>query len=183
MRRITILLTAGLGWAWAATAMGGEPVRPMSEMHGDCANFLTDVTRDMALWAQPATAIAASATSGAAASAPLEKRLRIALKPHPDVRFAAAPEQMRGAPDTFSGLVAITTGAAGAYRLSASNGLWLDVVGPAGLIPSRTFEMQTKCDRIFKTVTYDLPANARLIVQLNGAAAPTVDLLVHRVAP
>lgn len=183
MRKNMILLAASLGWAAASTASAGEPARPMTEMHGDCANYLTDLRPDMALWAQPVEAIVASSAPATAAAAPLETRLRIALKPHPEVRFPAAPEQMRGAPDKFSGLIAITTGAAGAYRVSAGNGLWLDVVGPAGLIPSRTFEMQTKCDRIFKTVTYHLPANARLIVQLNGGAGPEVDLLVHRVAP
>lgn len=183
MRKTLILLTTGLGLTLASTANGGEPTRPMTEMHGDCANYLTDVSRDLALWALPVEALAAGVAPMTATTAPLERRLRLALRPHSEVRFAAAPEQMRGAPDKFSGLVAIRTAEAGAYRLSASNGLWLDVVGPAGRIPSRTFEMQTKCDQIFKTVTYDLPADTDLIIQLNGGATAEVDLLIHRVSP
>lgn len=182
MRTTTFLLAAGFGWFCVSAAVAGEPARPMAEMHGDCANYLTNIGPDLALWGRPFESVTASAESAKAATAPLERRLRLSLKPHPQVRFPAPPEQMRGAADKFSGLIAITTNTAGAYRLSASNGLWLDVVGPEGVIASRTFEMQTKCDRIFKTVTYDLPANTSLIVQLNGGSTPEVDLLVHRIA-
>lgn len=183
MRKTKTLIVAGLAWASATAALGGEPARPMTEMHGDCSNYLTDISGDLTLWAKAPTPIVAASTAAEAPAAPLESRLRIALKPHPEVRFAAAPEQMRGTPEKFSGLIAVKVEAAGAYRVSASNGLWVDVVGPTGLVPSRAFEMQTKCDRIFKTVTYDLPANALLIVQLNGGPAADVDLLIHRIAP
>lgn len=181
MRKTPILLAAVLALTSATAALGGEPARPMAEMHGDCSNYLTDISRDLTLWDKTPVTLSAGATGSEATAAPLEMRLRIALKSHPQVRFAAPPEQMRGTPEKFSGLISIRTGAAGAYRLSAGDGLWLDVVGPAGLVPSRAFEMQTKCDRIFKTVTYELPADTHLIVQLNGGAAPETNLLAHRI--
>jgi hypothetical protein len=49
------------------------------------------------------------------------------------------------------------------------------------LVPSRRFEMQTACATIFKTVTYDLPADTDLIVQINGGKTDRVDLLIHRI--
>lgn len=182
MRPTSFLLAASFSLFCVSVATTGEPARPMTEMRGDCSNYLTDIQSDLVLWERPADSAPASADFAKVATASLDRRLRVSLKPHPEVRFAAPPEQMRGAADKFSGLIAVTTAAAGAYRLSASNGLWLDVVGPEGVIASRTFEMQTKCDRIFKTVTYDLPANTSLIVQLNGSSVPEVDLLVHRIA-
>lgn len=183
MRKLIISLTvgsiSGLGFAAAA----GEPARPMAEMHGDCANYRTNVSRDLVLWAQAPKAVVAGNAHANAPAVSVETRLEVVLKPHPDVSFAAAPEQMRGAAEKFSGLLKIRTSASGAYRVSAGSGLWVDIVGPQGLVPSRTFEMQTKCDRIFKTVTYDLPANSDFIVQLNGGTTATERLLIHRVEP
>lgn len=183
MRKLILSLIVGSLSAVGSFAAAGEPARPMAEMHGDCSNYRTDVSRDLVLWAQAPKTIVAGKDRAGAAAAPVEARLDVTLAEHPDVAFAAVPEQMRGAADKFSGLLEVRTGAAGAYRVSAGSGLWVDVVGPQGLVPSRTFEMQTKCARIFKTVTYDLPANSEFIVQLNGGATASERLLIHRVEP
>lgn len=155
--------------------------RPMNEMQGDCSNYATKLDREFELWAKPAQP--ATAVVAARDDAPLiamDSRHDIRLARHDAVTFATAPEQNRGGPDRFSGIARFTVPASGSYRVSASSGLWVDVVDGGKVIKSSTFEMQTKCTTIFKTVTYRLEAGRQYLLQLNGNRSDRVDLLVTR---
>ena len=156
--------------------------RPMSEMQGDCSNYATKLDREFELWGKPPELItAAIEVKGVPSAVSVDRKHVINLARHDDVKFAATPEQDRGAPDRFSGIVRLTVVASGTHRISASNGLWIDAVDGYTVRKSSTFEMQTKCPTIFKTVTYQLESGRPYWLQLNGSRTQDVGLLVTRV--
>lgn len=152
--------------------------RPMEEMKGDCANYNWDVSHELALWAAPADAVTASP---AAADAPLivfDKRQTVTLVPHAEAVFTVTPEKDRGGPDKFSGHVRIAIPAPGLYRVTASNGVWIDAVAGGALVKSASFEMQTQCPSVFKVVAYAFPQAGEVLLQLNGSKTASVDIAV-----
>jgi len=175
-----ILVSLALVFALPSLAQTSAPRgRPMHEMQGDCANFGTDLTREFALWGQPPLSIDVrpQETEG---SAPLPAKRRIALRlvPNDAIRFAVPPGENRGAPDRFGGTVQLAPLSAGLWRVSASNGAWLDITTDRSLLDAPSFEMQTKCDRIFKSVTYRVTDGHRLFLQVNGSRTETIGLLL-----
>ncbi len=173
-------LVLGMGSLFAGGAWSQQPVqRPMHEMKGDCANFAWPMAKEFAAWALSGDRVAAAKSSAAAIpSIPVGVRRDIELLPHAEVQFAAPPQQDRGGPDKFSGLVRIQVERPGLYRVSAGNGLWLDLVEGGKVVPSAAFEMQTGCDRIFKSVAYRLDKPGLLLLQLSGSPTKLVPILV-----
>jgi len=161
-----------------ATAADTPPQRPMDQMHGDCSAFAWNMSQEFKLWNAPPTAARSSAEVSAAPTIPVSQRVDLALLPHPQVRFVTPPETDRGGPNKYSGLAVFKVDRSGLYRISASSGLWIDVVADGKRVPSSAFEMQTECKSVFKSVAYTLPADTRLIVQLNGSATPTTTIAI-----
>jgi len=161
-----------------ASAADTPPQRPMDQMHGDCSAFAWNMSQEFTLWNGQPAAARASAEVDAVPTIPVSQRVDLALHPHPQVRFVTQPETDRGGPNKYSGLAAFKVDRAGLYRISASSGLWIDVVVDGKRVPSSAFEMQTECKSVFKSVAYTLPANARLIVQLNGSATPNTTIAI-----
>jgi len=156
------------------------PQRPMDQMHGGCDNFAWDLSQEFKVWSGEPLPVSASVSPDATSPAQLDRKLDVALHPHGNVRFLAPPETNRGGPGKYSGLLEFTLPSAGTYRISASNGLWIDVVHNDRLIPSKAFEMQTECRSVFKSVAYEFPANAKLKLQLNGSASRNVFIAITR---
>lgn len=156
--------------------------RPMHEMHGDCANYRTDLSREFGLWQRDAATIRAiSAGQNPSGVVSPDQRTTIELLPSPQVRFDVKPGEDRGKPDNFSGSVTVAALPSGLWRVSASNGVWIDLVGGGALLASPTFEMQSKCATIFKTVTFAVPGGAALTLQLSGSPRPAADVMITRV--
>ncbi|MCC6914913.1 MAG: hypothetical protein IT566_14530 [Rhodospirillaceae bacterium] len=171
----TLLTFIVISSAMAADVL---PQRPMEQMHGDCSTFGWNMEREFKLWESEALAVKASATSDSTPIIPVSRKVDLALLPHSDVRFSVPPETDRGGPGKFSGLATFTVDKAGVYRISASSGLWIDVVANGKHISSRAFEMQTGCKSLFKSVAYELPAHTPLIVQLNGSTVQAATITI-----
>lgn len=161
-----------------ATAATAQTQRSMDEMKGDCSAFAWNMAHEFEIWGRPGASITASASPASAPVVAVGAKLELLLAPHASVSFAAAPETDRGGPDKYSGVVKFTVPVDGVYRISASNGLWIDVVADGKPIPKVAFEMQTRCETIFKSVAYPLKAGSPLILQMNGSKSPTLGLSI-----
>jgi hypothetical protein len=104
------------------------------------------------------------------------------LKPSA-VNFPVAPEQKREREDAHAGIVTVAFETPGRYRISASTGVWIDMVKDASLVPSLAFEMQTQCKPLFKSVVWAVKAPGLYHVQLSGNPGAAVEILVSAVAP
>lgn len=166
--------------AGAAAAADVPPQRPFEQMRGTCADFQWNLAREFSLWSGAATRIDGAAKPIDAPPAALDRRHDVGLLPTPSVTFPLPPQQVRGEPGRYSGLVSFTVPADGRYRVSAGNSLWYDVVAGGRFVESTAFEMQTGCGTIFKSVLFDLKAGEPLLLQFNGSPTETVGLLITR---
>lgn len=183
MRYRIAAITGAVGLTlWAAcTSMADEHAlhpRPMEEMQGDCSNYQWDMSQEFALWEQETTAITASSSEDEAPAIGLATRYTVALHPHDSVAFLATPEKDRGGKDRFSGLLSFEIPEDGLYRISASSGVWIDAVVNGSVIKSTSFEMQTKCTTVFKSVAYRLWGGDAALLQFNGSRSTTVDIAI-----
>jgi len=151
--------------------------RPMAEMHGDCGNYAWDLTAELAAWEGADTALAAALQPGEAPDAVPLSPLAIALRPQGEVRFAAPPGRDSDG-ERFAGLLAFTATQDGNLRVSAGGPVWIDVVLAGGLVKESGFEMQTQCERIFKSVAFPVTRGQRLLLQLSGSKTAAVRLLL-----
>ncbi|HCX67431.1 hypothetical protein [Parvibaculum sp.] len=152
--------------------------RPMEEMHGDCSNFHWDMSQEFEVWKEKAAEITAGKSAEEPPALALSTRYTVTLAPHEDVAFVVAPEKDRGGSDKFSGLLRVEIPEDGLYRISASNGLWIDALVDGKTVKSNSFEMQTGCDTIFKSVAYSFTGGEIVTFQLNGSRSPQVDIAV-----
>jgi hypothetical protein len=168
---LTLLLASASLLALGETAFA-ETSRPMSEMHGGCENYKMNLKNEMALWEkQPVKELVPGA------------KTQLALEPQAMVKFLKDP-QKKFTPQTelYAAVIRFHVPTSGTYRLSIGKKAWADVLDTAKMkiVPAATFEMQTKCDKIFKAVEFALEANKEYALQINGNAARTLDVLITK---
>lgn len=174
----SLLLLALL--AIPSTAPAQEPARsrPMSEMHGPCSNYQVDLAREFALMKEADVAVAAGRSVAEASRMPVSAPVRLGLTAQDQVAFVVPPAQDRGGTDRFAGIVSLGELPKGLWRVSAASGVWVDLVAGGAPLRSPTFEMQTQCPDVFKSVVFELPANGTVLVQVTGSKEDYVRLLL-----
>jgi len=142
-----------------------------------CDAFTWNVSRELALMAQPATSID-TARGGRATLIETGKHYAMHLAPQADVNFALAPARSRNAQGAYAGLARFRVEHAGRYRISLTSRHWIDVVDGDHAIDTHDFQGRHGCDRLHKVVEFDLPQGRDLILQLSGDDAATADLAI-----
>lgn len=183
MRYRIAAITGAVGLTlWAAcTSLADEHAlhpRPMEEMQGDCSNYKWDMSQEFGLWETEASDVAAATSADDVPAIGLATRYTVTLLPHESVAFVATPEKDRGGDGKFSGLLKLEIPEDGLYRISASSGVWIDAVVNGTVVKSTSFEMQTKCTTVFKSVAYRLSGGDTALLQVNGSRSDTVDIAI-----
>ena len=161
----------------------GTPQRPMSEMHGDCDQYALDLTEEFRIWQRQHQKVTAQPNIENTTMLSLEQKSTVSLLPMSQVSFLSPPpEGKRGFEGSSGGMVTVRTVEKGSYRFCMSTKVWLDVVDPTTGTPLKDlmFEMQTKCDRIFKVVVFDLEADHEYLLQFAFCRSPQMQILVTR---
>lgn len=145
---------------------------------GDCAQFSWDMARELELMrAAPAAVSAHASAEREARAVPLEQRLDVALLPSPQVKLQVAPRREPPA-DSRAGVLKVRVPRSGSYRVSASQRLWIEVVGPSGAVTSSKFTMQAGCEVLRKSVAFPLEAETDYWIELSGSPTASPALLV-----
>lgn len=157
----------------SVAAHAAEMSRPMSEMHGGCKDFKLNLTNELKAWQEPAVKAQAEIPNG--------KKAELALLKQEKVTFLKAPGKsfpVKG--ESFGGVFPFQVQKAGKYRISAGSKIWFDVVevSTKKFVDASEFEMQTGCDKIFKTVVFELAANTKYALQLSSNAKPSAEFLI-----
>lgn len=142
-----------------------------------CDAFTWNVSRELALMAQPAKSIDA-ARAGAATAIETGKHYAVHLAPQSAVKFALAPARSRNAEGAHAGLVRFRVAQAGVYRITLTSKHWIDVVDGDHAIDSRDFQGRPGCDRLHKVVEFELPEGRDMILQFSGDSADNVGLAI-----
>lgn len=153
--------------------------RPFTEMEGDCDAFGAELKNALTLWENKSQSL--QSASSAKGAPPIVLDQKIALDLHnANVRFPVRPAKKFPGATSFGGIATFVPSASGEYRVSLGGKVWLDVVDleKRKAVKADSFEMQTKCSKIFKTVTFQLEKNQRYAVQLSSSPKKIASLLI-----
>lgn len=162
-----LLLTAIVAALGISQATAQEPV--------GCDKFKWSLDKERALLSAPD---ALAVKSGEEIAPPIDKAMKIKLGPLADAKLPMAPEHAPRAADAKAGFVTIASlPKGGPYHITLSAGGWIDVVQSGHFIKSGAFSGALGCERVRKSVRFDLAATP-LIVQLSGVPADSIGMVM-----
>lgn len=142
-----------------------------------CQGFKWDLRREQALFAAPAGP-AVSARSTPVATIPTGQAVDLVLAPQAEVKLLAPPGKPMLSDGAYAGVVMFQVPAAGVYRVALSLPAWIDVLADNKTLPSEDFNGVPGCSAPHKVVTYQLPANTPLGLQLSAAGSANVRVTI-----
>ncbi len=166
----TIALLPGLSTA-------EEKSRPMSEMHGNCSNYKTDLKQAFKIWNEPSVMI----SSAESKNLPFAKRLSLKLTKDSQLKFVHQPEKsFPVSGERYGGIFKFRSSTSRTIQVMAGSKLWFDVIDASSKKPlaSSEFEMQTGCHTIFKTVSFPVDTNTEYFLQVSSSSKNTSDFLI-----
>ena len=165
----------GLGWlaAVAVSAVAWVPAHAADP----CDGFTWNVSHERAVFATSAAGVTAAAAKGPAPTLEVDKLYDIALTPQDKVSFAMTPAKKVLADGAYGGMVKLHIPSAGKYRVSMSDGFWIDVIADGKFAPTDDFTGGHACRAPRKIVQYPLPAGD-FVLQFSNATSPSVKVTV-----
>jgi len=149
----------------AAPAFAQEPV--------GCDKFKWPLDRERAMLATP-TVVA----SGSEVLQPLAAAMMVTLVPFADANLPMAPERAPKSPDSYAGFVRVSgLPKAGTYRITLSQGAWIDVFQDGIAVKSTAHSGAAGCDGLHKSVKFEL-ARGPMIIELSGTTAHAIAVVV-----
>ncbi|HEY4339505.1 MAG TPA: hypothetical protein VGM97_06155 [Steroidobacteraceae bacterium] len=182
MKRETRLGPQRLGWlaimafGTVVTAMASQAVLAADP----CAGFTWNVAHERALFATAPVAVTAAAAAGPATTLDVDKLYEITLTPQDKVSFVLPPAKKALADGAFAGMVTLHIPSPGKYRVSMSEGFWIDVIADGKFAPTDDFTGAHECRAPRKIVQYPLPAG-NLTLQFSNTNSATVRVTVTAV--
>jgi hypothetical protein len=172
LMRIAILLFSLL---WAGAVLAEDKPAPAQD---PCETFGWNMARELNLLrATPIALSALTQQSGEAHETPLDRRVDLKLPGNSEVKLLAKPHHEPAA-DSYSGLLLLKVPRISTYRISTDQRLWMDVIGPEGVVQSTKFTMGAGCKVLHKSVAFRLQPDTEYWIQLSGSAVPNPILLI-----
>jgi hypothetical protein len=110
-------------------------------------------------------------------SQPLATAYRLTLAPYDSVKLPMPPTRAPK-PGTNAGSVNMAAPSkAGTYRITLSEGAWIDVSQNGHEVKSTAFSGATGCDGIRKSVKFELAATT-FVVEISGSKMSTISLVL-----
>src|SRR5665213_3396597 len=149
-----------LGWlaVVACAAVAASLASRVALAADPCEGFAWNVAHERALFASSPVALTAATVAGPAPSVEVDKFYEITLTPQNKVSFVLAPEQKALADGAFAGMVTLHIPSPGKYRVSMSEGFWIDVIAAGKFAPTDDFTGAHECHGPRKIVQYSLAA-------------------------
>ncbi len=169
----------GLRWL-AAAAFGAVAMTLASQtaLAADaCEGFAWNVAHERALFATAPVSVTAAMAAGPAPTLDVDKLYEITLSPQNKVSFVLAPEKKALADGAFAGMVSLHIPSSGKYRVSLSEGFWIDVIADGKFAPTDDFTGAPECHAPRKIVQYVLAAG-NLTLQFSNTNSATVRVTV-----
>jgi hypothetical protein len=162
MVRIFLTLSALL---IAGPVVAQEPV--------GCDKFKWPLDHERALLAK-----ASQVASGGEIEKPLAAAAIVTLVPFADANLPMAPSRLPKSPDSYAGFVRVAALPKPAtYRITLSQGAWIDVVQDGHEVKSGAFSGATGCEGVRKSVKFELTGTP-FIVENSGTMAQAIAIVV-----
>ncbi len=163
-----------------ANSFAAEEHRPFSEMQGDCDNFKSSLKNEFLIWDLKEQNIVSAKDDKNTPSLSAGEKARLALDSESEVKLVLNPEKKFPSKEKkYAGMVKILTTQKGTYRISIGSKVWADLINQESkkAQDALRFEMQTSCNKIFKTIEFSLEKNQEYILQVSSSKSPFVDVL------
>jgi hypothetical protein len=158
-------LLVALALLVAAPAFAQEPV--------GCDKFKWPLDKERALLAS-----ASALTSGGDLAKPLDAAVKVALVPYADAKLPVTPERVPKSADTNAGYIRVSgLPTPGTYRITLTEGAWIEVIENGKAVKSSAFSGATGCDGVRKSVKFDL-TGAPFVIELSGTKAQAIGVVV-----
>jgi len=169
----------GVNWALAVAvgAAAGAMASAPANAADPCDGFTWNVSHERAVFATQPVAVTAATAAGPAPALALDKLYDIALTPQDKVRFVLAPAKKTLADGAYAGMVTLNIPAPGKYRVSMSEGFWIDLIAEGKFVPTDDFTGSHECHAPRKIVQFVLPAGD-LTLQFANTNSPSVQVTV-----
>jgi hypothetical protein len=138
-----------------------------------CEGFTWNAAHERALFGAAPVSVTAATAAGPAPALDLDKLYEITLTPQDKVSFVLAPAKKALADGAFAGMVTLHIPSPGKYRVSMSEGFWIDVIADDKFAPTDDFTGARECRAPRKIVQYSLPAG-NLPLQFSNTNSVTV---------
>jgi hypothetical protein len=179
MRTETRVARGGLGWLAAVTVSTLASAMVSAPVHAadPCDASSWNVSHEHALFATPPTAVTAATAAGPAPTLTVDKFYEISLSPQDKVSFLLPPAKKVLTDGAFAGIVTVHIPSAGKYRVSMSEGFWIDVITDGKFAATDDFTGMHECRAPRKIVQYALPAGD-LALQFSNTGSASVRVTV-----
>lgn len=163
-------------------ACSSQQKRPMNEMAGDCGDYQWHMQRELALADGEAfPALVYLEADDTAAPLELNRKLAVRLFPTNAVRFVVEPEKRGKKAEDFAGIAKVRVPQDGTYRFSTVIPYWVEIVTLDGKrVKSNKFEMQSKCEKVFKSAAFPLKANTDYWLQMSASRAKETAIIITK---
>jgi hypothetical protein len=149
----------------ASPVLAQEPV--------GCDKFKWTVDRERALLAS-----AKPITAGGEVSQPLGSAVKLGLLPRAEAKLPMEPSRKPRSLESYAGFVSYAAvPQPGVYRITLSEGAWIDVMQDGKEVKSGAFSGVTGCEGIRKSVKFDLAAR-RFLVEISGSPVRQVSMAI-----
>jgi hypothetical protein len=149
----------------AAPALAQEPA--------GCDKFKWPLDREKTLLASP-TELA----SGGEMVKPLAAAVNVTLLPFAEAKLPTPPSRALKSPDSYAGFIRVPAPPiATTYRITLTQGAWIDVVQDGREVKSTAFSGATGCEGLRKSVKFDLAAKP-FVILLSGTTAHAMAVVV-----
>jgi hypothetical protein len=116
--------------------------------------------------------------SGGEMQKPLDAAVMVKLEPFADAHLPSTPSRAPKSPNTYAGFVRVSALQKPAtYRITLSQGAWIDVVQDGQEVKSSASSGATGCDGVRKSVKFELDA-APFIIEISGTTADAIAIVV-----
>jgi hypothetical protein len=144
-----------------------------------CTTYTWDLAREFSVLRAPGEVIVADRDAAARKLwLTTGKHYAATLRPQTEVAFVATPARARNPDGSAAGLLFFRSAGAGRYRISLSSHHWIDVVDGKRPIGSAAHEGRSGCELLHKVVEFELPARRAITIQLSGAPAERVSVVI-----
>ena len=152
---------------------------PHKGMNGDCAAYRMNLREELGFWKLGAIALTTEKGKNDLIL-PLDRRVKLELRK--DAKLTHQPSRKPSAP--YAAVMPLRMANDGLYRVALGSKAWLEVFDREGKrVKEHSFEMQTRCDPIFKVVRFELQGGRDYLLQLTSSPSETIDVSVSREQP
>lgn len=173
MRPMSVLLVT----AWLVCVAPAMPA-----VADSCDAFTWNLAHERSLFASTPSRLSAGKDAASAPPVDVDRLYELSLSPSTEVDLPVTPGRKRDGEATSAGIVRVHVARAGLYRVSLSEGDWIELVHDGTALPSGDHEGQHECSAPRKVVQFQLPAGD-LLVQLSAAMSATVRLTITPAPP